>query len=78
MKTLTRSWLSLFFLGWALILIDLIAKEASSIAGVPALTAIGAALVIMVITSWLAWRTKIAWEERTHVNSMDQNGNASG
>ena len=78
MKTLTRSWAALFFLGWALILIDAIAKEAAAIAGVPALTAIGAALVIMVITSWLTWRAKIAWEERTRVNSMDQNGNASG
>ena len=68
MKQLIRVWVGLFCLGWLLILFDHI-SEVTTIGGVPALTAIGAALVVMVITSLLNWLVKVAWAERSRAGS---------
>lgn len=73
MKILKRVWVGLFCLGWLLILFDYI-SEVTTIGGVPALTAIGAALVIMVITSLLNWLVKVAWAERSRTGSGPEPG----
>ena len=73
MKVLKRVWVGLFCLGWLLILFDYI-SEVTTIGGVPALTAIGAALVIMVITSLLNWLVKVAWAERSRAGSGPEPG----
>ncbi len=77
MKVLERSWLALLMLGLALILMDTIAEKVPTFAGIPAFAAVGAALVITVISSWLAWRAKIAWEDRLGASSIEQHGNSS-
>lgn len=78
MRNLQIAWLSLLLVGMALVYIDVLFRVLLEIQGVPALAALGGAMILLALTSMLNWLFKEAWEERIRANSTDQNGNSSG
>jgi hypothetical protein len=69
MRNLQAAWATLFGLGVILVAIDTVSDSLLSIKGVPALGVIGAALILLVLTSMLNWMFKGAWNERTRSNA---------
>ena len=68
MSSLQIAWAGLFGLGVILVAIDAVSKTLIAVKGVPALSIIGAALILLVTTSILNWLFKIAWDERSKSN----------
>ena len=71
MKNLTIHWLVLLSVGLSLIAVDMAYRPLVDINGVPAISVIGAALIVLVVTSWLNWQFKKAWEERSRSDNDD-------
>ena len=78
MRNLRFAWFALLLTGVASVYIDLLFRVLLEIQGVPALTALGIALVLLALTSMLNWTFKVAWEERSRAKSDGQNDNAAG
>ena len=72
MKNLLIVWLLLLFGGLWLMFIDMLYQTVLEINGVPALSTLGGALFLLVLSSMLNWLFKEAWEERAHRNSPDR------
>ena len=66
MRNLQIAWLSLLAVGMGLVYVDVLFRVLLDIQGIPALTALGAALILLALTSMLNWVFKEAWEERNH------------
>ncbi len=73
MIRLYAAWVWLSISGFILLALDLISHVLVSVKGVPALGVIGAALILLVLTSILNWLLKEAWEERGRGNSHNHN-----
>ncbi len=54
-------------------LFDIVFKVVWEVQGIPALSALGAALSLLAFASMLNWLFKVAWEERTLNNSNPSN-----
>ena len=65
MRNLRFAWLALLFAGAWLWFADLTLQVVLEIRGIPALSALGAALALLALTSMLNWLLKVAWEERS-------------
>ena len=61
-------WAALFFFGAALVFYDAFIQPLVEIRGVPALGVVGAALILLTVTSILNWTFKEAWEEHRRAN----------
>ena len=72
MGRLRLAWAVLIFLGAWLWLFDIVFQVVLDIRGVPALSALGAALALLALASILNWLFKVAWEERTQHNSPNR------
>ena len=73
MRNLQIAWLSLMVIGVGLVYVDVLYRVLLEIRGIPALAALGAALILLALTSMLNWLFKEAWEERSHASSDEQN-----
>jgi hypothetical protein len=60
MRNLRFAWLALLFAGAWLWFADLMLQVVLEIKGVPALSVVGAALILLVLTSILNWLFKVA------------------
>ena len=78
MRNLRFAWFALLLTGVASVYIDLLFRVLLEIQGVPALTALGIALVLLALTSMLNWTFKVAWEERSRAKPAGQNDDAAG
>ncbi len=65
MNTLRFTWFVLFIVGAVMIALDYAAQTLIEVGGIPAFGVIGAALILLVVSSMLNWLFKTAWEERT-------------
>lgn len=74
MRRLLFAWAALIFTGAWLWLFDIVFQVVLEIRGVPALSALGAALTLLAVASILNWLFKTAWEERSLHNSHRLNG----
>ncbi|MDE2786098.1 MAG: hypothetical protein OXL37_05480 [Chloroflexota bacterium] len=72
MRYLQIAWLSLLSIGVGLVYVDVLYRVLLEIQGIPALIALGVALILLALTSMLNWLFKEAWEE--HRSSAQQNG----
>ena len=72
MRNLQIAWLSLLAVGVGLVYVDVLFRVLLDIQGIPALTAMGAALILLALTSMLNWVFKESWEE--HSRFAQQNG----
>ncbi len=68
MRSLRIAWAALYFTGMLMIIVDLSLRSIYSVNGVPVISALGAAFVLLSITSMLNWLFKEAWEERSQAN----------
>ena len=68
MRNLRFAWLSLLFAGAWLWFADLTLQVVLEIRGIPALSALGAALVLLALASMLNWLFKVAWDDRSRQN----------
>ena len=71
MKSLTLHWLALFGAGLSLVAVDVAYRPLISVNGVPAAGVIGAALIVLVITSRLNRVFKVAWAERNGIRNEE-------
>ena len=78
MRNLRFAWFALLLTGVASVYIDILFRVLLEIQGVPALTALGIALVLLALTSMLNWTFKVAWEERSRAKPEGQNDDAVG
>ena len=69
MRNLRFAWLALLFAGGWLWFADLTLQVVLEIRGIPALSALGAALALLALASMLNWLLKVAWEERSRQNA---------
>ena len=65
MNNLYIAWVLTYLLGITLIAFDVIFLPLIEVRGIPAFSAIGAALVLLVFSSILNWIFKAAWAERS-------------
>ena len=65
MTRLQILWAVLYIAGFILIALDIAARVLISIAGVPAVGAFGAALMLLALSSVLNWISKEAWAKRS-------------
>ena len=75
MRNLQIAWLSLLAVGVGLVYVDVLFRVLLDIQGIPALTALGVALILPALTSMLNWVFKEDWEE--HSRFAQQNGGAN-
>ena len=75
MRNLQIAWLSLMVIGVGLLYVDVLYRVLLEIQGIPALTALGAAQILLALTSMLNWLFKESWEEHSHATSDEQNNN---
>ena len=75
MKNLKIAWAALYFVGLAMIIVDLAFLINNSVDGIPIVGAIGAAFILLSITSMLNWLFQEAWEERSRANTGARNNN---
>ena len=68
MRNLQIAWLSLLAIGMGSVYVDVLYSVLLEIQGIPALTALGIALILLALTSMLNWLFKEAWEERSNLN----------
>ena len=73
MKSLRIAWAALYFAGMAMIIVDLAFWLNDDVDGLPIVGVIGAAFMLLAITSMLNWVFKEAWEERSRANPDAQN-----
>ena len=66
MRNLQAAWVGLFFIGIILISADVVLSRLINIKGVPVVSVIGGALMLLVFTSILNWIFKVAWAERSN------------
>lgn len=71
MNTLYAIWIVLFFFGVVMVSLDYAAETVFEIGGVPAFGVIGAALILLVISSFLNWVFKLEWRRRTSLDTHD-------
>jgi hypothetical protein len=64
MRSLTIHWLALLSIGLSFIAVDVAYRPLIDVNGVPAVGVIGAALIVLVVTSRLNWVFKEAWTAR--------------
>jgi hypothetical protein len=64
MGNLTIRWLALFSIGLPFIAVDVAYRPLMDVNGVPAVAVIGAALIVLVMTTRLDWVFKEAWIAR--------------
>lgn len=74
MGQLLFAWAILIFTGAWLWLFDIVFQVVLEIRGIPALSALGAALMLLAVSSILNWLFKAAWEERSRHDSHTLNG----
>ena len=74
MRRLLFAWAALIFTGGWLWLFDIVFQVVLEIRGIPALSALGAALMLLAVASILNWLFKAAWEERSRHHSHPLNG----
>ena len=67
MNTLYATWIVLFFFGVVMVSLDYAAETVFEIGGIPAFGVIGAALILLVISSILNWIFKQAWAARNEI-----------
>lgn len=68
MRNLQIAWLSLLAIGVGSVYVDVLYSVLLEIQGIPALTALGIALILLALTSMLNWLFKEAWEERSNLS----------
>ena len=74
MSNLYAVWLVLFIIGIGLLGLDTVVLPLIEIKGIPAVSVLGAALILLVFTSLLNWIFKEAWAERSRQhNRPDDN-----
>ncbi|MCE2500426.1 MAG: hypothetical protein J4G13_06145 [Dehalococcoidia bacterium] len=73
MRNLQIAWLSLMVIGVGLVYVDVLYRVLLEIQGIPALAALGAALILLALTAMLNWLFKEAWAECSHATSDEQN-----
>ncbi len=69
MAILRIAWAALYFTGMVMVMADLAFRSVYSVNGIPVVSTLGAALVLLSLTSVLNWLFKEAWEERNRCNS---------
>lgn len=69
MRNLQIAWLSLLVVGVGLVYVDILFLVLLEIRGIPALVALGSALILLALASMLNWLFKEAWEEHSGHNS---------
>ena len=78
MKSLRIAWGAMYFAGMVMIIVDLAFRSTYDVGGIPIASSLGAALVLVSVTSMLNWMFKEAWEERGRANSDEQNDDTTG
>lgn len=78
MKSLRIAWATLYFAGMMMIVFDLGLRSIYDVNSVPVISALGAAFVLLSITSMLNWTFKEAWEDRNRANLAARNDNQAG
>lgn len=78
MRNLRFAWLTLLFVGAWLWFTDLTLQVVLEIKGIPALSALGAALSLLALASILNWLLKVAWDERSRVDMHNHTDNSAG
>lgn len=68
MKSLRIAWGALYFTGMLMIVFDLGLRSIYNVNSVPVISALGAAFVLLSITSMLNWTFKEAWAERSQAS----------
>ena len=71
MNNLQNAWIVLLGSGIILLGIDIVFLPLFNIRGIPAISIIGAALILLVFTSALNWIFKTAWAEYSESDSKD-------
>ena len=69
MRNLRFAWFVLLFTGGWLWFADLMLQPVLEIRGIPALSALGAALFLLALASILNWLFKVAWDERNRASA---------
>ncbi len=69
MGRLRSAWAVLIVTGAWLWLFDIVFRIVLEIRGIPALSALGAALALLALASMLNWLFKVAWEDRSRQNA---------
>ena len=64
MSNLFVAWVTAYLVGAVFLAIDVVFLPFFELRGVPALSVIGGALILLASSSILSWIFKIAWEER--------------
>ena len=78
MSNLYNAWGLTLLIGIGMITFDVVFLPLFEIRGIPALSVIGAAFILLVFTSVLNWTFKEAWEERSRAKPHGQNDDAAG
>ena len=73
MNNLYLAWGMTYLLGIVFFAMDVVFLPLFEFRGVPALSVIGGALILLGSSSILNWIFKIAWEERGNRNSSQDN-----
>lgn len=74
MSSLQRAWAGLFLLGIGLLMVDVFSGLFLTVNGIPVLGVVGVALMMLVVTSWLNWKFKLAWDERSRRQPRAEGG----
>ena len=78
MKSLRIAWGAMYFAGMVMIIVDLAFRSTYDVGGIPIASSLGAALVLVSVTSMLNWMFKEAWEEHSRAKPAGQNDDAAG
>ena len=71
MNNLYAAWLVLLVIGIGLLGLDTVVLPLIEINGIPAVSVLGAALILLVFTSLLNWIFQTAWAEHNQPDSPD-------
>ena len=77
MSNLYSAWGLTLLIGIGLITFDVVFLPLFEIRGIPALSVIGAAFILLVFTSVLNWVFKEAWEERSLAKADEKSDDAA-
>ncbi len=69
MGRLRSAWAVLIVTGAWFWLFDIVFRVVLEIRGIPALSALGAALALLALASMLNWLFKVAWEDHSRQNA---------
>ena len=75
MSNLYTAWGTSLLLGIVLLAIDVVFLPLFEVKGIPTLSIIGAALILLTFTSVLNWIFKTAWDDRDKANRHQSKDN---